>query len=137
MRKLWMLVACGLIGLFAGVAVAVEKPSDEYVKAMKDIRAAMQNVDKAVQASDFEAVSKNAAVVKDAFSLVEKYWNGKAEDALKLAQTAGKAASDLGVAAGLASGDGVAFSAKELNDTCTACHTAHRERLPDGSFQIK
>ncbi len=137
MRKLWVLVTCGLISLLAGVAIAAEKPSDEYAKAMKDIRAAMQNVDKAIQGSDFETVSKNAAVVKDAFLLVEKYWNGKAEDALKLAQTAGKAASDLGVAAGLASGDGVAFSAKELNDTCAACHNAHRDRQPDGSFQIK
>ena len=41
------------------------------------------------------------------------------------------------VAAGLMSGEGVAYSAKELAGTCATCHTAHREKLPDGTFQIK
>ncbi len=134
---MYVLVACGLVSLLVGAAVTAEKPSDEYVKAMRDIRAATQNIDKAIEASDFEAVSKNALLITNAFLFVDKYWTGKAEDALKLSETAGKAASDLEAAAGLASAAGVAFSAKELADTCTACHNAHRERLPDGSFQIK
>ncbi len=137
MHYTWVLITCGLVGLLATTTTTAEKPPEEYAKAMRDIRAAMENVDKALKAVDFEAVTKNAAIVEDAFLLVEKYWTGKAEDALKWSQAAGKAASDLGSAASMASGDGIAFSAKELAAMCTACHEAHRERLPDGSFQIK
>jgi hypothetical protein len=26
---------------------------------------------------------------------------------------------------------------QKLSGTCAACHTAHRDRLPDGTFKIK
>jgi hypothetical protein len=82
-------------------------------------------------------VTKNAALVREAFVVVDKYWADKAKDAQEWSRDAGKAAADLEAASRLMSADGVNFSAKELADTCTACHNAHRERLPDGIFQIK
>ena len=33
--------------------------------------------------------------------------------------------------------DGVLAAQKKLNATCTTCHTAHRERMPDGKYGIK
>ena len=69
---------------------------------------------------------------------VKKYWTDKADsDAVRLATAAEKAAADLRVAAGLQSMEGIDYSAKELTDYCAQCHKAHREQLPDGTFQIK
>jgi len=137
MMKAGAFVTGGFMGMFAVGVMTAEKPSDQYSKAMKDIDAAMQSLNKAIQAEDFDTVSKNAASMVDAFPVVEKYWAGKAQDAATLVQKAEKVAADLGVAAGLKSGEGVAYSAKELTDICMQCHTAHRNRLPDGSFEIK
>jgi hypothetical protein len=39
--------------------------------------------------------------------------------------------------ANLANAEGMSCSMKELTDACSACHAAHREKLSDGSFQIK
>jgi hypothetical protein len=68
---------------------------------MQGINAAVQNVTKAIQAEDFDAVSTNAGAIVDAFLVVEKYWTGKSEDAVLLAQKASKAAADLRVVASL------------------------------------
>lgn len=137
MRKGWALVTCGFMGMFGLAVMTAEKPPDQYSKAMKDIGAALESANKAIQAQDLDAVSKNAGLIVEAFPVVENYWTGKDSDAVKLVQAASKAASDMRVAAGLQSSDGVAYSAKELADVCTQCHTAHRETLPDGSFLIK
>lgn len=137
MCKAWALVTCGWIGVFGVAVMTAEKPPDDYSKAMKSIGAAAESLTKAIQAEDFDAVTTNAGTIVDAFPVVEKYWTGKSEDAVTLAQTAGKVAGDLRAVAGLKSSDGVAYAMKQLTDTCMQCHAAHREVLPDGSFQIK
>ena len=71
------------------------------------------------------------------FPVVEKYWTGKDPNAVKAAQQGGRAVTEIRVAASLKSAEGVAYSAKNLTDSCQQCHSAHREALPDGSFQIK
>jgi cytochrome c556 len=137
MRKTWALVTCGFIGVFGLAGLTAEKPPDDYSKAEKGIGAAAQTLTMAIKAEDFDTVSTSAGTIVDAFPVVEKYWTGKAEDAVKFAQAAAKAAADLRAVAALKSSDGVAYSAKELTDACQQCHAAHREMLPDGSFQIK
>jgi hypothetical protein len=137
MRNAWALLTWGWIGVFGLVVMTAEKPPADYSKAMQGINAAMQNVTKSIQAEDYDAVSMNAGAIVDAFPVVEKYWTGKSEDAVLLAQKAEKAAGDLRAVAGLKSSDGAAYAAKELTDTCAQCHAAHREMLSDGSFQIK
>lgn len=129
------------LGFGALLSVAVmtaEKPSEQYSKAEKAIGAAAESATKAIQAQDFDTVSKNATSIIEAFPVIRKYWTDKADlDAVRLVTAAEKSAADLRVAAGLQSTDGVEYSAKELADICAQCHTAHREQLPDGSFQIK
>lgn len=137
MRKGWVLVVGGFIGVFGLVAMTAEKPSEQYSKAMRDMSAAAQGLNSAIPAEDFEAVSKNAVSIIEALPVVTTYWVGKGEDAVKWTHTAEKAAADLRVAAGQKSSEGVAYAAKELTDTCMQCHTAHRDKLSDGSFQIK
>lgn len=137
MTKAWLGMVAGLACLLvAGVSTA-EKPSEDYVKAMKTIGAEMQATNKAIAAPDYVAASLSAQKIVDAFEIVQKYWKGKADDAFKLADAASKSASDLAVAAGFNSAEGVAASQKQLTAACGACHMAHRERLPDGTYEIK
>jgi hypothetical protein len=135
MRK--ALVTCMFAGVFGFVLTAAEKPPMAYSKAMKDIGMAAMGLDKAVADNDYDTVSKSAAVMVDAFAAVEKYWTGKADDAEKLAHAAGKAAGDLRAMADIKSGEGIGIAVKDLTATCAQCHMAHREALPDGTFEIK
>ena len=48
-----------------------------------------------------------------------------------------KAASDMGVAATLASPECVAELVKDILGRCQSCHAAHREKDPGGCFLIK
>jgi cytochrome c556 len=138
MRMKWALVTCGFTGLFGLAVLTAEKAPEAYVAAMKTIGAATGALNKSIQAEDFDAITKNVTSIIDTLPVVDKYWSGgKADDAKKWTQTAVKAAADLRVAAGLKSSEGVAYSAKELTETCAQCHTAHREKLPDGSFEVK
>jgi hypothetical protein len=109
-----------------------------YVEAMKDIQAAAQAVNQIPKTQDFKAASQAAAKARTAFLYVQEFWTErKATDAADLAAAGAKAAGDIVVAADLSSAEGVEYSAKELNATCMACHTAHRERKDDGTFTIK
>lgn len=136
MRKGWILVTCGFVGMLGLTVLASDKPPADYVNAMQAIAAAQDAATKAIQAEDLDAVEKHAATIVDAFPVVEKYWAGKS-DAATMARTAAKAASDLRVSSQQRSLEGVAYSAKELTAACAKCHDAHREKMPDGTFQIK
>jgi cytochrome c556 len=133
----------GLLALVAGSVLAVgvmasEKPSDEYVKSMKETNVAAQSLRKDVEAKDYDAVARDAATLKALFAGTEEFWTKRnAEDAVAAAKAGGKAAADLESAAKARNGDGVAASAKAVNGTCKTCHDAHRERLPDGTSEIK
>jgi hypothetical protein len=52
MRKMWMLTL-GLVGVLAQTSQTAEKAPEDYSKAMKDIRTAVQSIDTAAKAADF------------------------------------------------------------------------------------
>lgn len=135
MRK--AIVTCAFVGVFGFVFTAAEKPPADYSKAMKDIGTAAMTVNKAMAEQNYEVVSKSATAMIETFPVIEKYWTGKAEDGVKLAKAATKAAGDLRALADIKSGDGVAEALKDLTAACGQCHMAHREALPDGTFEIK
>lgn len=136
-QKLFVvLFVAGVVGFGLSVA-ANEKPSDEYKKAMRDLAAFNMGIEKAIMAEDYDTVQKLAASAKAAFGVTENYWASRNADATKLAQTGGKAAADLDVAAGLKSADGANYAMKGVREVCAPCHMARRERLADGTFEIK
>jgi cytochrome c556 len=139
MPKRALAAAIAVVGLFGIAAIAAEKPSDEYQKAMKDLGGVAQSLSKPEATEDFPAVTKSVETAKAAWTTVEKYWRTKAtaEDAMKLVQAGSKAAADMGVAANLTSAEGVQAALKDMTDTCRACHEAHREKQADGTFLIK
>jgi hypothetical protein len=61
----------------------------------------------------------------------------KAEDAIKVAGAGSKAADDLLMAIKDKDYDAVTVAAAAIAATCAGCHSPHRERLPDGSYEIK
>ena len=82
---------------------------------------------------------------RPALAVLEKYWTDRqVEDALLTAQKASKAIAEISVAVHLLTSgpnllavEGAQESIKTFVAACTACHAAHREKLPDGSFAIK
>lgn len=137
MRLQSWVIAGFVAGAFGLVAAAAEKPPEDYKKAMQDLGAFAQGIDKAVSDENYDSVATLAKSARDAFGVAEKYWTGKSTEAADLAQKGGKAAADLFVMAGIKNQEGAAYSAKEAREGCMTCHQAHRERLEDGSFEIK
>ena len=82
--------------------------------------------------------SKTHANLKEAFVVTQLYWSTKnADDAARAALVAMKAVTDLENAA-KAKNDAALLDAQVvLNGTCTNCHTAHRQRMSEGHFEIK
>jgi len=66
------------------------------------------------------------------------FWTAKkVEDATNFAKNAVKAATDLETAAKASNEEGVAAAARAVSGSCQVCHMAHRQRMPDGSYEIK
>jgi len=127
------LAAAGIITVMAG-----EKPPESYVKLMKDTNTAGQGLRGHVQAKDYDAIATDAATLKKLFADNETFWTArKVDDAAAFARTGSKGAEALEMAAKAKNDEGIAAASKDVNGTCQGCHTAHRERLPDGTSEIK
>jgi cytochrome c556 len=137
MRRWSTCIALSFIGVFGLAVRAADKPPADYQTAMKDLGAFAEGIDKTVKADDFDTVAKLADAVKGDFEVAEKYWTNKSPDATKIAQTGGKLAVDLSAVANVKSREGVEYAVKQITDLCAGCHMAHRETMPDGTFQIK
>ena len=136
----------GTLAVFAVCAAVVlgltvranEKPSESYQKAMKDLAAANMSLRAALPMKDYDTIATNAGTFKASFAVALTFWTAKkADDAMGLAQTGAKAAADLETAAKAKNEEGVQAAARAVGGTCAACHMAHRERLQDGTFEIK
>jgi hypothetical protein len=105
---------------------------------MKDIQAAQQNLKKAVDAKTAAAAMADAVKMHDAFLQVEAFWKQRnTEDAVKSAGDSVQAASKVVAAAKTDNADDLAAGFTAVGAQCRNCHTAHRERLPDGTYKIK
>jgi cytochrome c556 len=133
-----VLLAVAAASVLAMGVMANEKPSEAYVKSMKETNAAAQSLRKNVEAKDYDGVAKDAATLKTLFAGTEEFWTArKADDAIAAAKAGGTAATDLESAAKAKNAEGVTTAAKAVNASCKSCHDAHRERLPDGTSEIK
>ena len=135
-RSGWLVAVA--VAVFGLVAIASEKPPESYVKNMKDTNAEAAELRKSVEVKNYDATAQHAATLKTLFANTLSFWeNRKTDDAVGFAKAGIKAATDLESAAKAKNEEGVTTSAKALNATCKSCHDAHRERLPDGSSEIK
>jgi hypothetical protein len=106
--------------------------------AMKTIAPAVAALRTAVQASNADAVSQNAAKLKPAFTQTETIWDDLGQSAAaEWAREALVHSASIERAAAAGNWDAVKTSAGALNQLCQNCHGVYRERLEDGTFRIK
>ena len=137
MRKSGWL-AMSVIALCGLTLMANEKPPEAYSNAMKAIQAANTSLRGNVTAKNYDGIAKDAASLKAAFTTVEQWWTAKkTEDAIAAAKAGVKGATDLEAAATAKNDEGITAAQRAMAGTCMGCHNAHRERLADGTFEIK
>jgi cytochrome c556 len=135
--KLKAAVVCAAV-IVGFTAMANEKPSPAYQAAMKSLGAANAGLRGDVTNKDYAAIEKHAATFKQAFTVAETFWTEKkAADAIQLSKDGLKGAGDLDTAAKAKNDDGIAAAQRGIGATCRGCHTAHRETLPDMTYEIK
>jgi cytochrome c556 len=139
-----MVTACLVLG--AGVVLdAGEKPGEAYQAAMKDLGAAsaalrkhVQEIEAAGAYPDYNPIEKDVAALKGPLKTALSFWTAKhADDAVTQAQTALTSIDELETARKEKNYDALMTASANIGKTCGACHTAHREKLPDGSYEIK
>jgi hypothetical protein len=127
-------------------ARADEKPTDAYQKAMRDngeaIRvmraAAKESEDSGAGAQDYMPFEAATATMKTSFATTLEFWQARrVDDAVKFAEDGKKQIADLEAAAKDRDYRMLLDAFTALDQTCAACHMAHRTRLADGSLGIK
>jgi hypothetical protein len=114
-------------------------PDEEKLdKAMKRIGPAFNSMRQAVAAGGGEAAASDAATLEAAFAEAEGFWKKHgAPDALKWAADARARANQLAQAVSAGKWDEAKTALGPLQQTCSSCHGAYRQRLDDGSYRLK
>jgi hypothetical protein len=149
-RKLAVLAVC--MAVTSGLAIrAGEKAPDDYQRAEKALNAANTSLRNNVKNIDYAGLEKDALAMRASFTTMLEYWESKkVDDAIKYVQDGLKGVGDLEAAAkamnyngvlaaqnAVAGSNGLAFEGGALPGVCVGCHLAHRQRMPDGSYEIK
>ena len=139
---------CAVLGVLGLATHANERPTKEYVEAMRTLDGAARGLGHAIDARDHEAMNEHVLAARPAIQLVQQFWRDKgvkeADDALEAAHAVSKAISEISVAVHLMNlspnplaVEGAQFAMENLRTACATCHRAHREELPDGTYLIK
>src|ERR1700681_3863927 len=148
--KLAVLAVCA-VALFGLSVRASEKPAEAYQKAEKDLNVTNNSLRNNVKSIDYPGLENDAVALKAALAVLLEFWQEKkVDDAIKFVQAGIAAAGDLETAAkamnyngvlaaqnAVAGSNGVAFVGEALPGVCVGCHLAHRQRMPDGTYEIK
>ncbi|MEP7338863.1 MAG: hypothetical protein ABI977_14105 [Acidobacteriota bacterium] len=131
-----------LVLLFAGFAAfaAVPPSFDEqaFTAAMKTILPTQGSLRKNIEAKNADGAKADAAKLEAIFKTSEEFWTErKADDAVEWSKQGKAGAAEIGKLAAAGEWDKIPDAQKKVGSTCSACHTAHREKLPDGGYKIK
>ena len=130
-------VLLGSALLLAFQSFAVGQSVEEYQPLMRSAAAANGKLQKTV-GTDLAAAAPLAVEVKDAFKQIEDFWaKHKVADAQTFAKNVQQAADEVAAAAKAGNQHEAAAAAKKIGANCQGCHTAHRDKGPDGKFVIK
>lgn len=138
--------ACLLFSFALAVSLSAQAPtagmkiaSDaDYATHMKEIGQLNGVFNKSVKGGMADEATKAAQRMEVLFKNVHAYWMAKkVDDATTAAQTA--VTSLQAAQKALAANDMAAAETARaaVGAQCMACHTAHREKLPEGGFKMK
>jgi cytochrome c556 len=109
-----------------------------FDRTMKAIGPAFTSLRQAVGTAGSDGAAAQAAALVRGFEEAEAFWKkrGPAE-AHKIAADARSQAAALEAAVKAGKWDDAQAAAGTLQQACSSCHAAHRERLDDGSYRIR
>ena len=119
----------------AGMKIASDA---DYATHMKEIGQLNGVLNKSIKGGDAAEAGKAAARMEVLFKNVHAYWNvKKVMDATTAAM--GVVSSLQAVQKAVTANDMTAAETARaaIGANCMSCHTAHREKLPEGGFKIK
>jgi hypothetical protein len=132
--KMILFLACLLAFSIAGIA----QEDEEYEAWMETVSATVPSLRKNLEAKSGDAAAADAKKLQDVFAQVHAFWQKKnVADAMQFAMDA---QTNFGSAAELASAgkfDEATAAVAKAQTTCMGCHSAHRERTPEGEWRIK
>jgi hypothetical protein len=129
------LAAQGTPAPMAGAKIATDA---DYATHMKEIGQLNGVLNKSIKGGDAAEATKAAARLEVLFKNIHGYWNDK-KVADATAASEGVVTSLQAVQKALAANDMAAAETARagIGANCMGCHTAHREKLPEGGFKIK
>ena len=110
---------------------------EAFQKVMRQVGPASAALRPAVDSSNAEVATKNAAVLQKAFVDTETFWKPKKAEPTLWAQNARKEVEAVQAAITAGKWDEAKTHLTAVQATCGQCHGAYRERFDDGSFRIK
>jgi cytochrome c556 len=109
-----------------------------YNELMKDVAATYASVKKNIDAESAPDAAADAEKLESLFKETESFWAPfKTKDALDAAKAAGQGAAAIAKAARGNDLQKAQASYTAVGKSCAACHTSHREQMPDKTFKIK
>lgn len=126
-------------GTTTAPAAGMKITSDaDFVTHMKEIGQLNGVLNKSIKGGDTAEAGRAAARLEILFKNIHGYWaDKKIADATESSETAVTALQK--IQKSLSANDMAAAQAARATyaGTCMGCHTAHREKLPEGGFRIK
>lgn len=122
--------------LAAGFVLSAQE-SDNIEAWMHDVDTAAKVMRKLEKKTGPEVVA-HAEKVGSAYEKMIGFWRQRnAEDAVKLSETGKAAAVELASAAKADDAEKANAAWTKIGGTCRGCHEAHREKTPEGKYQVK
>ena len=119
----------------AGMKIASDA---DYATHMKEIGQLNGVLNKSVKGGDAAEAGKAAARMEVLFKNVHAYWNDKkVMDATTAATGVTSSLQALQKALGANDMTAAETARASIGANCMSCHTAHRDKLPEGGFKIK
>lgn len=110
----------------------------DYAAVMKEVGSTNGMLGKAIQSSASADAAKAAARLEVLFKDVHAYWAAKkVQDATDAAANAIAAAGAISKAVAANDMAAATEARTKLGAQCMACHTAHREKTPEGGWKMK
>lgn len=136
MKKLIVIVVFTLTIVLTVLAAATEE--EQYQERMKKTGGYMRMLRENFKTNNRSKVISAAQELESIFKQEHKFWTKRGTtDAVKLSKEAQDAAKAIVVASRKGEDDQAAVALKNLSNSCTACHVAHREFTTGCSGRIK